>query len=951
MCVPPLYPATPGWGVQCGCVCLGSDFDCAPPLLAGVLSCGCAGVRAPPVPRLPWLGCAAWVCVLGLGFRLRPATPGWGVRLCVCSCARSPCTLPLLAGVHGVGVCVLARVSTAPRHSWLGCALWVCVLGFGFWLRPATPGWGLWCLGWLLPGICWCAMVHCVLCALSVFVAPGGRRCLAPVREPWFRPAVCLSGVSRGAAWCAAPRPVRSLSVLQLAFQSPWCLSPPQGLAPPALLGGCAGHAEAGRGPGSLCLPLAPAEAGALGSLRVVPVRGPAMGLSLAGFSGNVLGLRALRWLACLDPVTDASGFSDRPSFDRGLGRCTGAVLCGRRHRPLWVGGRHAQVPCVCVCDCSSWPVGAGRPPRRVLVRLTFFFCRFGFLLCFAPSGLGLPPSWPFFSFSSVVVFCAPPLSPAFLGSRPRLPRALALCIVCLVGLALLRPACALAPFVLLCFAFSFSSRLSALCALSLFFFLLGRWPLLVAWSPHSSFVSCWFRRYRLTRPPFFFPACAPVVFRFLWFLALVALGLGAVSCLLCGPPASRLSVRSLLSLCLAWPLVAPWWLLPPPPLPLGAPFFFFFFALCAPSVSSFLWFPAPGALGLSAARCLPCWPPDSRLPVRSRLFRASRLAVGCFAVVAAPPPPFLCLAVFVASARCCVPCVVLCCVSQVVVLRCAAARCVALCCAVVCCVALLRSVGAAARHAVPSGAPRCPGALCFAALCIAVFPRAVCVLSFRGGVCCCSPLCLVLCVSRGAVLCVPCPLRSVRCCATLCWCACVVLFVYCVLLLAPGAVVRCRVLCCFLWCAVVRCWVWWPVVVCWCCAVAPCCPLSFAGCVGLCLFPVCAVLCCAVCGVVRFRLSVRCCQCLVLWRVPVCCGVSLGVLRCGGAALVCCGVLLCCVLSCGVLRPVVCPAVLCCLAVLCWWAVLCGCLRRWCLFFLLSSFPLLKTPAVFPCL
>ena len=51
----------------------------------------------------------------------------------------------------------------------------------------------------------------------------------------------------------------------------------------PALLVGCAGHAEAGREPGSLCLPLAAAEAGALSSLCVVVVRGPAMGLSLAG--------------------------------------------------------------------------------------------------------------------------------------------------------------------------------------------------------------------------------------------------------------------------------------------------------------------------------------------------------------------------------------------------------------------------------------------------------------------------------------------------------------------------------------------------------------------------------------------------------------------------------------------------------------------------------------------
>ena len=81
---------------------------------------------------------------------------------------------------------------------------------------------------------------------------------------------------------------------------------------------------EVGREPGSLCLPLAPAEAGALGSLRIVPVRGSAMGLSLAGPSGVGLGLRALRCFACVDPFTDTSGFLYRPSFDRGLGRQRG---------------------------------------------------------------------------------------------------------------------------------------------------------------------------------------------------------------------------------------------------------------------------------------------------------------------------------------------------------------------------------------------------------------------------------------------------------------------------------------------------------------------------------------------------------------------------------------------------------------------------------------------------
>ena len=78
-------------------------FGCAAPLLAGVFGCVCV-----------------FVCVL----RLYPAT---------------------LAGVSGVGVCAWARVSAAPRHSWLRC--WgVCVFVCALRLYPATPGWGLLCV-------------------------------------------------------------------------------------------------------------------------------------------------------------------------------------------------------------------------------------------------------------------------------------------------------------------------------------------------------------------------------------------------------------------------------------------------------------------------------------------------------------------------------------------------------------------------------------------------------------------------------------------------------------------------------------------------------------------------------------------------------------------------------------------------------------------------------------
>ena len=177
-CALPLYPATPGWGVRCGCVCLGSGFGCAPPLLARVLGCVCVRVHAPLVPRHFWLGCAVWVCVLGFRFGLRPAIPGWGVRVCV-----FVCLLLLFPAIPGLGVrhgcvCAWARVSVAPSHSWLG--FWgVCVLVCVLPLYPATPGWdvrcGCLCLGLgfgcappLLAGLLRCAC----LCARSPCTPP-----------------------------------------------------------------------------------------------------------------------------------------------------------------------------------------------------------------------------------------------------------------------------------------------------------------------------------------------------------------------------------------------------------------------------------------------------------------------------------------------------------------------------------------------------------------------------------------------------------------------------------------------------------------------------------------------------------------------------------------------------------------------------------------------------------
>ena len=333
-------PATPGWGplaaVVCGvwCVVCGVWRWCVGGVVAGVW-CGwslatpgggsCVLLPATPGwvslplvvggPRHSWLGSfgggGVW-CVVGVPRhswrRFLCATPrhSW-LGFAAAGGGRSP---PLLAGVRWRRWCACfawpgragrppGRVVVRLTFSFGRFVFLLCLAPSGLGLPPSPSlllpflvGWGLWCVGWLLLGTCSCAVVLCVLCALSGFVAPGGRRCLAPVRVPWLWPAACLSGVPRGPAWCAAPRPVRSLSVLRSAFPTPWCLSPPRELAPPALLGGCAGHAEAGREPGSLCMPLAPAEAGALGSPRRTR-SGPRDGVVPGG------SLRRRSWAAC----------------------------------------------------------------------------------------------------------------------------------------------------------------------------------------------------------------------------------------------------------------------------------------------------------------------------------------------------------------------------------------------------------------------------------------------------------------------------------------------------------------------------------------------------------------------------------------------------------------------------------------------------------------------------
>ena len=116
--------------------CLGVARSASSPKAAQALGCSLTPglrislgrvtcmARAASVPGLWTLGflllrgTCVWVwVVVGFGFRLRPATPGWGFGVCVRLCVSSSCTLPLLAGLCGVGVCGWARVPAAPRHS------------------------------------------------------------------------------------------------------------------------------------------------------------------------------------------------------------------------------------------------------------------------------------------------------------------------------------------------------------------------------------------------------------------------------------------------------------------------------------------------------------------------------------------------------------------------------------------------------------------------------------------------------------------------------------------------------------------------------------------------------------------------------------------------------------------------------------------------------------------
>ena len=760
-----LHLSTPGWGARRGCVCLGSGFGCAPrllagvlgcvcagvgaqpaprhswlgcapwvcvfgldfcnapPLLAGVLGCVCAGVGAPLAPRHSWLGCAPWVCVFGLGTRLHPATPG------VCWCGRLACTPPLLAGMRAVGVCVWARVSgaprhswrvllralrlhpataglgarrgcvflgsgfgctpprlacagvgtpLAPRHSWLGCAPWVCVFGLGLGLQPATPG------------SCWCGRSACTPPLLAwvrtVGVCVRARVSAAP-RHSWrvLVWALCLHPATPG---CGARRGCV-------------CLGSGFGCTPPLLAGVlgcvCAGvgaplaprHSWMGCAPwvcvfglrfrlrpatGFVCaLPLLSRICGVWVGCCLAPVCVPWFVACCARSPGlwHLAAVAAWHLSVCLGfgrrraSLVCLVGPRGAPRLVRpGCSRCSGRLSRRRGAFPhtgglrpwlYWAAARGTRRPAEnrALCACR-WP-----PPRRGRWARSASY-PFGAPQWACP--LRVPPAlvlgcvrrggWRVWTRSLTRLVSrtvrrstgdsagAPGLfrvdaDTASCGSEGATPGSAA----CVRVLALLgRVGRVVLPGAFWC-ASTFRLAALAFC---------------FAWPPPGW--ACprlgpfFFFRCRLPRAPFF--SCSS------WFPAPGALGLGTVCCLSCWPRASRPSVRSRY-FCVARLAVGCCLVVasPPPPLCLAvflaaAPFLVFFFLVRAPVVSRFLCFPALGALGLGAVLCVffsSCLSALRALLLSSFL---SCLAVGCSLVLGAPPPLPLCLAGFVAAAR-----------------------------------------------------------------------------------------------------------------------------------------------------------------------------------------------------------------------------------------------------------------------------------------------------------
>ena len=691
-----------------------------------------------------------------------------------------------------------------------------------WWAVPATPGWGplaaVVCGVWCVAVVCWWGCGWCVvwlvprhswrrfLCATPRhswlgFAAGGGGRSpplLAGVR--WRRRCVvCGGGVLLG-LWlvCGVVGPSPLLA------EVPVCYSPP-------LLAGF--------------------RCRWWWAVPATPGWGPLAAVVCGVWCGVwcVVGVPRHSWrrFLCATPRHPWLGF---------------AAAGGGRLPPLLAGVRWRRW-----CACFAWPGRAGRPPGRVLVRLTLSFGRFVFLLCLAPSGLGLPLSLSLLLPFLVGCFSRPPA--AWLAPRLCLP----------LGRLLLFGGCSPAPPHLCVWRFS-----SLLLVAFVFFF--------------------------------FFPSSSSSVRPRCLRLSLVS-GPGCpgprrLRCLFCWPSASRLSVR--LSLFRAFRLAvgcsrvvaAP----PPPPcvarfsfLPLGA---VCRVVLCGPGCGAaprccVLCRPVLCCRVLCCARLVPLLvaPCPLALPVALGPCALRRCVLRC--------PPALC-------ALCCVCFVVAWwCVLLFAALPCAV--CVSGCCAVrslrspfcaVLCFAVLVRSRCAVRVVRAVAGAWCCGAL----LCVVLFPvvcrGAVLGLVTRG---CLLVACFGVVVPvwpRGLLPCGWCGLlwcSAFLCCVLWCcavaWCCAVVLCCRVAVLLGlalPSCGTSCcAVLCC--WLAVLFLARWWclravvlfssrcafPVFSALCAAV-PCC----AGCGAL-------LPCGSLCRVLRCRAVLRCCAgwlcCAVVCAAGVC--------------------------------------------------------------------------------
>ena len=297
------------WLWWCGVVCVGGCL----------VVCGVSAWFAGVVVVVVWCGACGWVAC--------------GVSACCCVAPHcAPRDLPTSASCRCVCFGFVPASMVCPsfvplsfRRGRLVCVRGPCPARLRVCLGSSCLcGSGLWLVQWL--SVCPCVLAllsgvlafsPCALCArvcvaglarsLSVLCASRVRCtrwpcCLAPSRVPWFcgrqrASLACLVAPLR----CAVPRPVRALSVRQSVFSLPRCLTLPGAPLPWSVWAATRGtwRPAENRALGACRWPPA---AGALGSLRVVPVRGPVVGLSLAGPSGFGLGLCALRRLCVCGP-------------------------------------------------------------------------------------------------------------------------------------------------------------------------------------------------------------------------------------------------------------------------------------------------------------------------------------------------------------------------------------------------------------------------------------------------------------------------------------------------------------------------------------------------------------------------------------------------------------------------------------------------------------------------